>query len=218
VGRSVKLPAGACPVRDGFRSATARARGRGLRVNFDRALQERVNVDVFQTSRGRHVLRERLVARYRDRTRAFTWDGKANVKSRKVTDGYYFVRYSMRLADGSGDTRRITMRRAHARFTTRPSHYRRESCGLLASYKLERPAFTRSLGVAFRVSKTARVKLTALRGKKVVRSYKTTTIKPGATIRVRFTSSKRGDYRFVLTATPAKGGGAVKAALTSRRL
>ena len=217
-GSPVKLRPGACAVRNGFRSVSARARGRGLNVAFARILRERVNVDVFQTSRGRKVLRERLVARYRDRTRNFVWNGKATVKGRKVTDGFYFVRYSMRLADGSGDTRRITLRRAHGRFTRRPAHYRRESCGLLASYKLTRPAFSGAgVGIAYRMSHTARTRLTVLRGKKVVKSYRTGNVKPGTTVRTRFRAGRRGDYRFVLTVTPTRGR-PVRGTLTSRRL
>ena len=54
----------ACASTAGFRSVSARPRGRGLRVAFARRVAAPVNVDVFQQSRGRRVIDNLLVARF----------------------------------------------------------------------------------------------------------------------------------------------------------
>ena len=61
----------------GFRSVVrARARPAASRLGFARAVQRPVTVDVFQQSVGRRVIGERLVARYTNRARSFTWNGQ----------------------------------------------------------------------------------------------------------------------------------------------
>jgi len=215
-------PSSSCPGSGGFTSATVTSRGRSARFEFSRRVKERVNVDVFQTSVGRRVIGERLVSRYRNRIRSFTWDGRATQKGRTVADGYYFVRYRMRLPNGTTDYRRVTLRRSGGRFTVRPQFYRRASCGLVASYKLERPVFggrtNRAAGISFRLTRRARVQVTVLRGNRVVRRFTGADRRAGRTYRLRFGSEgrARGDYRFRLTAIGADKQ--VTATLTSRRL
>jgi hypothetical protein len=211
-----------CVGRGGFASARVSRRGRGTRFTFRRRVRERVTVDVFQTSVGRRVIGERLVARHRNRTRSFTWDGRANRPSRRVTDGYYFARYTMRLPNGARDVRRVTLRRARGRWSVRPAFYRRESCGLVASYKLVRPVFggrtNRSLGISFRLTRSANVSVVVLRGRRVVARFRAGSRRAGRTYRLRFDSERRGrsDYRVRLTAT--RGSQRVVSTLTSRRL
>ena len=115
------------------------------------------------------------------------------------------------------------MQRVKGRFRLRPDYYRRASCGTLISYKLTRPVFggstNRALGIAFRVANTSRVGVTVLRGKRVVKRFKTTTRARNITHRLRLASKRlrRGDYRVRVTVT-RKGAKPLVATLTSRRL
>jgi hypothetical protein len=144
------------------------------------------------------------------------------VRRRKATDGYYFVRYTMRINGRKRDLRRIVLRRRSGRYTLRPSYYRRESCGVLSSYKLERPAFggrrNRALIISYRLARPATVKITILRGKKVIRDYATRTSRAARTYRLRFDSEKRprGDYKVRLQLR--RGSQRLTTILTSRRL
>jgi hypothetical protein len=112
--------------------------------------------------------------------------------------------------------------RRGGRFASRPAAERRPSCGLLASFKLERPVFggrrNRELGVAFRVGREARVFAEVLRGGRVVRRFPPLTRRAGVTHRLRVASEGlgRGDVRIRLTVTA--GADRAVATLVSRRL
>ena len=68
----------ACPANAGFAKAKATPQGRKVRMAFTRRLGRRVNVDVFQVSHGRRVLKERLVARFKNRTQGVHLERAAN--------------------------------------------------------------------------------------------------------------------------------------------
>jgi hypothetical protein len=215
----------ACTAANGFRRASVRRRGRGLRISFTRRVRQPITVDVFQNSTtGRRIVGERLVARFRARRRAFTWNGRANRGRKRVTDGYFFVRMRMPLGRGRTDTRRFTLRRSGGRFRARPPHHRRESCGLVNFYKLERPVFggrfNQGVDITYKLTRTARVTVTVLRGRRVVRRYRTRERRPFRSYRQRFDAEgrPRGDYRFRITAVATRGGRKVTATLVSRRL
>jgi hypothetical protein len=197
-------------------------KGRAARFAFDRRVDAPVNVDVFQQSRGRRVIGERLVARYTNRTRSFDWSGRANRRGRTVTDGYYFVRYRLRVDAKHEDLRRVVLRRVKGRLRLRPAFYRRASCGTLSSYKLERPVFggrrTRKIGASFRLARAASVRVQVLRGKRVVRTFKRKAYRAGRTYRLSFSARRRprGDYRFKLDLV--RGKEKLNSTLTSRRL
>ena len=198
-----------CVATSGFKSVSARARGRGLRLGFTRRRARRVTVDVFQHSAGRRVLGNRRVARF---TKAVVWRG------RRGSDGLYSARFTMKLPGRLRDVRRVALRRAGGRFTRRPAFYRRASCGAVTSFKLERPAFARrGLGIAFRLGTPARVTVTVRRGGKTVRRFKARAGVAGRTYRLRLRSARRGDHVVRLSARLASGR-VVRARLTSRRL
>ena len=117
----------------------------------------------------------------------------------------------MRLPGGLRDVRRVALVRRDGRFARRPAFYRRASCGLLSSFKLERPAFggrrNRSLGIAFRLSRAARVTVVVRRGGTVVRRLGTAQRGAGLTHRLRLGSERlrRGDHVVSLTVRPARG-------------
>ena len=118
--------------------------------------------------------------------------------------------------------RRVTLLRRNGRFSRRPDFYRRATCDLLPSYKLERAAFggrkRTPLRIAFRVAGTARTQVTVLRGKKVVKRFKARTSEPRRTHRLKLASRKlrEGDYRVRITV--GRGKGRVTSTLVSRRL
>jgi len=143
------------------------------------------------------------------------------LRGRKVTDGYYFVRYRI-AANGGTDVRRVTLRRVGGRFSRRPDFYRRGSCALLTSYKLIRPVFggptKRPLGISYRVAAAARVSVTVTRGARTIRRFATTSAQAKRTYRLTqgVKGLSTGDYTVTLRATRA--GKTTKAVLTSRKL
>ena len=211
-----------CVVANGFRSADVRGRGRRATFAFDRRVDRPVQVDVFQQSIGRRVIGERLISRYRNRTRSFTWNGRANRRGRRVRDGYYFVRYRMDLGNRLVDVRRVTLRRANGRFARRKAFYRRTDCGVLLSYKLTRPVFggrgNRAVYASYRLANSGTVSLEVLKGSRVVRRFRAVSRRKNTTYRARVDAERlrRGDYTFRLTVR--SGGRTVRAILTTRRL
>ena len=97
-----------------------------------------MEIDVFQVSQGRRVIGQRLGGALRGALgKAVTWNGR-----RARGDGLYFARYRMKTRNGKGtEFRRIALQRRNGRFSRRPDFYRRTTCDLLPSYKLERAAF-----------------------------------------------------------------------------
>ncbi|HEV2999098.1 MAG TPA: hypothetical protein VGW75_00060 [Solirubrobacteraceae bacterium] len=196
-------------------SASAQPSGGGLRLRFRRRARLPVQVDVFRVSRGRRVITERLVARFRNAREAFTWRAR-------VGPGLYFVRFRMIRGGRSFDTRRIVLQRTRAgRFRLRPRHHQRESCGLLRLAKLERPAFGGRRGTplrgAYRLTAPATVTVTVRRGARVVRRFAAS--RPANRVfrfGVAARGLARGDYRVVIHA--AAGEDQAAAVLTARRL
>ncbi len=204
-----------------LRGVKASAAGSGVRFAFAKRVRQRVNVDVFQVAVGRRVVGERLVARFRNKNRSFTWNGRS--KRKKVKPGYFFARYSIRLPNGQRDIRRKVLRLQNGRFTARPDFYRRDTCGLLRSYKLERPAFggstKRPLRVAFRLTRAANVRIQVVRGNRSETIVRSKRFAGGRTRRVSLRSAglRKGDYRVRIRVTRA-GSRTVTSTLTSRKL
>jgi hypothetical protein len=125
-------------------------------------------------------------------------------------------------SSGRRDADRIALVRRNGRFSGRPSFYRRTSCGLLTSFRLERPAFggrrARDLGVSFRLARTGRATVEVLRGTRVVRRLAAKQFRGGVFHRLRVSPSglPRGTYRVRLRAVV--GGRRVTAVLASQRL
>ena len=205
-----------------LRSVRARSTGSGVRLEFSKRVSQRVNVDVFQVAVGRKVVGERLVARFRGKSRSFTWNGKS--KRKRVRPGYFFARYAIKLPNGTADVRRKVFRLKGGRFTARPDFYRRESCALLRSYKLERATFggstRRPLRAAFRLTRASTVRIQVLRGTKVVKTLvKTRRFAANRTHRATLTARglRRGDYKVRITVRRA-GAKTTTSTLTTRKL
>jgi choice-of-anchor B domain-containing protein len=211
-----------CTTDDGFRTVGVQRRGRrGLELEFQRRLSAPVTVDVFQQSSGRRIVGERLVARFAGRADDVRWNGRANRRGRRVTDGYYFARYRMRTPQGV-DTRRVALRRINGRWSRRADFHRRASCDLLRSFKVERPVFggrtNRALHLAFQADRDARAQVTVLRGSRVVRRFAARNVRGRRTVRLRLGAARlpRGSYRVRISLTRA--GETVTSMLAAQRL
>jgi hypothetical protein len=208
---------GACARSSGFRSASVRPSGRGLRFAFARRGRGAVTADVFQASIGRRVLGNRRIARFRGRTRSFRWAG------RRARDGQLFARLRTVGPDGRADVRRFALARRGGRFVRRPAFYRRASCGAISSFKLERPVFggraNAEVDATYRLGARATTTLELLRGSRRVRRLAPTRARAaGRAYRVRIAAEglRRGDYRVRLTVR--RGGKTTRATLTARKL
>ncbi len=205
--------AGTCRPARRLARATVRTRGRRLAVVVPRG-SGGVTVDVFQQSVGRR-LGDRVVARFRARRTSFTWNGRSNLRGRRVRNGYLFVRFR-----APGESKRIALRRARGRFAVRPAFYRPALCRILASAKLLRPVFggrsNRALSASFRLTREARVSVVVTRGRRVVRRVRARTYPAGRTFRLRVASRVRGDHRVRFVATA--GGATQRVTLVARRL
>lgn len=204
---------------DAFRTVRARPRGRGVDLSFSRRVARPVRIDVFQVAAGRTVLRERLVARFRDRTGTVRWNGRSQRGRRAVRDGLLFARFRLTDERGRTDERRVTLRRAGGRYAVRPDFYRRGSCGSLTAFKLERPAFAaRSLGVSYRLARAGTVAIEVRRAGRVVQRFGAATRAARTTHRLRVNGAglRRGLYEIRLSYRSDQGS--LVAALYAQRL
>ena len=205
-----------------FRSVAVRRSGRGLRFSFTRRVNRPVRVDVFQVSSGRTVLGQRLVARFTRRTQAFRWSGRRARRGKRLTDGLFFARFTIRDERGRLDERRVALVRRNGRFALRRDFYRRTSCATLTSYKLERPAFggrrNRALGISFRLAREGKVRVEVRRAGRVVRRLPARTRRANLTHRLRLRSEdlRRGTYEVRLIFVGDQGS--LQATLFAQRL
>jgi hypothetical protein len=101
-------PPATCTAPDGFRSVSVKRTGKSLRISFSKKTRNAVTVEVFQTSKGRKIVKAKRVARFRNRQRSFTWNGrKTSGKKARVARGVYVVRF--RVTD---DARKLDSRHA----------------------------------------------------------------------------------------------------------
>jgi len=201
---------------------SAKGSGRSLRLAFTRRKALPLTVDVFQASRGTTILDNRRVALFTKKARSFTWNGKANRKGKRVVDGIYFVRYTMKVK-GRNDTRRLAVERKQARWTVLPAFDTHDQCAVLADAKSERPVYggkrSRALLTSFRVGPNpAVVSVAVMRGKRTLRKVKPKAVAAGKLYRLSFSAKtlKRGTYKFVVTGN--SGGRKVTRTVTARRL
>lgn len=206
----------ACAARSAYKRVRLRRRGRGLRVDVATAARQRFRLDVFSG--------KRLVARFRNRSKAFTWNGRGQGR-RKVRDGYYVVRVTATRTGGKADVRRFAVVRRHGRYTVRPAIESVSLCGLVRSFRAVRPTFGgrtgRPLDLSYTLAARGSVSLTVIRGRKkpqVVRSFKAHDRVAGRAFKQRITALRlpKGDLRFVLRVKA--GNASVVRTITARRL
>ena len=207
----------ACASSSGFRSASVRPSGRGLRFAFARRGRGGVTADVFQASIGRRLLGNRRIAHFSGRRKSFRWAG------RRARDGQLFARLRVVGPDGRADVRRFALARRGGRFARRPAFYRRASCGAISSFKLERPVFggrsNAEVDVTYRLAARGRTTLELLRGSRRVRRLAPTRVRAANRahrVRIAAEGLRRGDYRVRLTVRA--GAKTTRAVLTARKL
>ena len=117
--------------------------------------------------------------------------------ARAARDGFYVVRVRLR-----GETRRFALRRSHGKLRRRPAIERRPSgCATIRSFALDRAAFGRVLPLRYRLRRAATVRVTVLRGKRVLRRGAARKVRAGRTYRLKLRAARlpRGDLRLRLT-------------------
>jgi hypothetical protein len=107
-----------CTEANGFRSVSVKRTGKSLRISFSKKTRNAVTVEVFQTAKGRTIVNDKRVARFRNRQRSFTWNGrKTSGKHKRVAAGVYKVRFRVTDDAKKLDTRRVVVaKRANGRF------------------------------------------------------------------------------------------------------
>ena len=184
--------------------ATAGPARRGLRFRFARAAAP-VTVSVFHHSRGRRLLRQRLVARFTRRD-AFAWRGRANRPGRRVTDGVYSVRFRR-----GRDTGRLTLARHRGRFRVRPDYARSPRCGTVQVLRLTRPVIGGRRGLAaritFRLGRRGDATVLVQRGRRTVRTFRRRGVAAERRVQLRLSPRglRRGTVRVVLRVRTASG-------------
>ncbi len=209
--------ANSCASAAGFRSVGLKVLGRRkLQLAFARKVPNAVTIDVFRTSSGTRTL-SRRVARLARLSKTATFSPKV------LADGVYFARFSVKGPRTRVDRRRLTFAVRNGVITKRPAHYRPDSCGLLASAKLENPVFgglTRQpLRIAFLTSKKSDVSVQVVKAGKVVKRFTLTGVARLKSRRLSVPAASlkaKGDYTVRITAV--SGSTRATAALVSRRL
>ncbi|MEJ7893281.1 MAG: hypothetical protein WKF94_11645 [Solirubrobacteraceae bacterium] len=202
-----------CRTRPGAIRARVRPTpGGGLRLALRRASRP-VTVRLLRHSRGRRVTGTRVVQRLRPESTAL------QAGTSRLPDGFY----SVVIRDDRGASLRIALRRTGGRFAQRPRFARQDGCGLIRSFKLNRPVFggsqQRSLGVAYRLKGAGRVRVTVADARRrVVRRFAVQRVGAGRVGRLRIPSRgiKPGDYQVKLSVVGPGRRAAAK--LTARRL
>jgi choice-of-anchor B domain-containing protein len=185
-------------------------RGRALTLSFTPA-SKRVRVDVLRQTAGSRLVSERRVGRFTARSGKATWSGRG------LRDGIYVLRYR----DGAA-SRRVVVERRRGRFVQRPAAETATVCGLIRRLAVDRPVFggrgKRALVARYRLGANATVKVEVLRGRKVVKRFKTAARRAGRTYTVRLPARglRRGDHRVRVTAEGA--GAKVTSSVVGRRL
>jgi len=164
-----------CATAAGFKDAGARRSGRGVRFTVTRRQARSFTAEVFQQSSGRRLMNNPLRARFTGRRASFTWNGR-DARGHRLTDGHYFVRYTMKLAGGKRDVRRVTLVRRNGRFSVARDFYQRTDCGLFSSFKLSSSVFggarNAPLGISYRLARGAdAVRVEAFAGTRRLRTF-----------------------------------------------
>ena len=213
----------ACVATRSITSASVRRAGRRLAFAF-RATAP-VTIDLFQHARGGRVTGERLVRRFANVNGAVRWNGRDR-NGRRLTDGYYVVRFAAETKAGTVYERRIALVRRNGRFSRLKGYERQDGCGLLRRFKLFRPVFggrpSRPLTIAFRLASAADVSLVVRRrGGAVVKRFAARRYAGGVVHRRRLGAGlarrlRRGPYS--VTIVVRHGGQIVTSTLRATRV
>jgi hypothetical protein len=204
-----------CAAGRGFRSASVRPRGRGLRFTVKRRVSGKYRADLYEQATTRRTLHARHSAGLGKRKGSFTWHG-----SRRLKPGYYFAQ--VRIGSGKkADIRRFPLLRRGGRFHRLRQYYGRASCKLLRIVRLSGPAFggktIRSLGIRFNTSRTGKATITVRRAGHVVKRMKVRW-SGRRTVRRKLHSRRLRRGSYVVTIAGSAGKTRQKVTLGSRRI
>jgi hypothetical protein len=178
-----------------FLRASARPRGRGLALAGTARGTAPVAVSVLAATRGRRVLRPRVVHRFRTGHAPAVW------RPRHLRDDLYLVRFAVR-----GSVRRVAVARRGGRFRSLPAVEHSRPCGPIRLLRAGRPAFGGRTGVplhvSFRLAARRSVRLELLRGGRVIRTFRRHARQGHISIRAH--GLPRGAYRVRLRAGSAR--------------
>ncbi|CAA9480492.1 MAG: hypothetical protein AVDCRST_MAG85-639 [uncultured Solirubrobacteraceae bacterium] len=210
-------PAPSCTGTAAFERTAVRGRGRALSYDFVNRGSAPVGVELYRESRGRRVVEQRVgLARPGSKTFRFT---------KRISDGYYYARFTTRAANGGADVRRVSLQRRKGRWIVREPHYRREACALVPSAKLSRTVFggtkRNALGIAFRLGQASNVTVEVRQNGKLLQRFGRRSYPDSRTIRLLTRGGKRvrrGDVQVIIRAERVQPGRAQVVTLTARRL
>ena len=206
-----------CTVDSGFKSLKVTPQGRGLRFAFERSVKGAVRVDVFRYYQSKKRIGRRAVAKFRNKTKSFTWSGRG----KRVRNGQLYARISIPVGKQS-DVRYVSLQRSKGRFKIKRSFRSRPSCGALQRFHLGQQVFggkrREGLRVIYRVASPGTVRLELLRGKKVVKRTAVRRIARAGTYQTVIAAKglRRGEYRIRITAV--LDGKRVTSTLAARRI
>jgi hypothetical protein len=213
----------ACASAAGFRSTAVTPKGKTVTFGVDRREQQPFTVDVFQQSQGSTVVKERLIQRFANKTEGFSWNG-TDRKKRKLKDGNYFIRFTMKLTNGQKDIRRATLTRKGGKFKTAPDFYQRIDCGIFKSLKLTSSVFGGkkkvALGIAYKLEVPVKsVKIQVKVGSKTIKTFTGKGVQ-GKTNRFSIPAKSVKKNKVVkVIVTPDRGGAATApVTLTAKRI
>ena len=163
-----------CASAAGFRDVKANPSGKTVRFTTQRRQSNPFTVDIFQQSQGSKVVKERLVARFANKSEDFVWNG-TDRKKRKLKDGRYFARFTMKLNSGAKDVRRVTLNRKGGRFSNAPDFFQRVDCGIFSKLKLTSSVFGGStkepIKLSYRLDRAVKsVKIVVKSGGKTIKT------------------------------------------------
>ena len=212
-----------CASAAGFRSTKVTPKGKQVAFGVQRREQQPFSVDVFQQSQGSTVVKERLVARFKNKSKGFKWNGK-DIKKRTLKDGFYFVRFTMKQANGQKDVRRATLERRGGKFRKAPDFYQRVDCGIFKALKLSSSVFGGRkrvpLGISYRLNVPAKsVKIAVKVGKTTIKTFNGKGT-PNKTIRFRIRAAevKKGKKVQVVVTPDRAGQATVTQTLHAKRI
>jgi len=199
-----------CASAAGFKSTAVTPKGKTVTFGVERRESQPFTVDVFQQSQGSTVVKERLVARFKNKSAGFKWNG-TDRKKRKLKDGNYFVRFTMKQANGMKDIRRATLERRGGKFRKAPDFYQRVDCGIFRALKLSSSVFGGRnrvpLGISYKLNVPSKsVKVTVKVGSKTIKTFKGKgTVNKSVRFSLKHTEVKKGKTVKVLV-TPDRAG------------
>jgi hypothetical protein len=155
-------------------------------------------------ARGRRVLRQRTVRRFRPGRAPAVW------RPHQLADGRYVVRFAAAARAGAGNVRHVAVARRAGRFHSLPALERSSACGAIRLLRAESPAFggrgAAALRASFRLGSAGLARLELLRGGRVVRRLRSRRAGAGRLVHVTVPARglARGAYRLRLSAGGAR--------------